>query len=53
MVLITAAAVATSIIGASLAKMYFNGGVNSNKPDLSGKIIIVTGANAGIGYYTV
>lgn len=30
-----------------MLKKYFNGGVNYFKPDMSNKVIIITGANAG------
>ena len=33
-------------------KFYFGGGSNSYYPDLSGKIIVITGGNSGIGYET-
>ena len=38
---------AIGIIG---LKKYMNGGVNESKPDLEGKIIIITGSNTGLGY---
>ena len=34
-------------------KRYFNGGRNPHFPDLNGKVIVVTGANTGIGYIAV
>ena len=34
-------------------KWYFNGGVNSQKGDLKGQIIIITGANTGLGFEAV
>ena len=36
-----------------LVKWHCNGGVNKHKPDLSGKIIVITGANTGLGYESV
>lgn len=33
-------------------KIYFNGSYNKYYPNLTGKIIVVTGANAGIGKET-
>ena len=45
--------VSTMIVAVlALANLYFNGGVNTYHPDLSGKIVVITGANAGIGFYT-
>ena len=35
-----------------LLKKYFEGGVNTHNPDLSDKVIIITGSNTGIGYQT-
>lgn len=35
-----------------LLKRYFNGGVCRYTADLTGKIIIITGANSGLGLYT-
>ena len=32
---------------------YFNGGVNRHFPDMTGKIVIITGANTGIGFETL
>ena len=43
-------AVVGSIIVIGLLKIYFNGGKNIYYPDLSGKIIVITGANTGIGF---
>ena len=36
-----------------LVKWHMNGGVNKHKPDLTGKIIVVTGANTGLGFESV
>lgn len=36
-----------------LGKKYFNGGINPNRIDLSNKVIIITGANSGIGLSTL
>ena len=33
-----------------ILKIYFNGGKNIFFPDLSGKIVVITGANTGIGF---
>jgi hypothetical protein len=52
---------ATAIVGAAsivvsilfLAKKYFNGAVCKTDRDLSGKVIIVTGGNAGLGKATI
>ena len=39
-----------AIVLLPLLKSYCNGGVNTHHPDLTGKVVIITGANAGIGY---
>ena len=39
-----------SIVVIGGLKYYFNGGRNGHWPDLSGKTIIITGANVGLGY---
>ena len=33
-----------------ILNIWFNGGSNSHHPDLSGKVIVITGANTGLGY---
>jgi len=33
-------------------KRFFNGGVNKFSPDLTGKIVVITGCNQGIGKIT-
>ena len=34
----------------TLIKLFFNGGTNKHSPDLKDKVIIITGANTGIGF---
>lgn len=41
---------AGSIVLLALLKRYFNGGKNIHYPDLSGKIVVITGANTGLGF---
>lgn len=44
-----------SALGTSMyfGKVYFSGGVNHHKRDLSGQVVIVTGGNSGIGKQAV
>ena len=42
--------VVLSIAVIALLKRYFNGGRNVHYPDLTGKIVVITGANTGLGY---
>lgn len=42
--------IALSVVVLALLKRYFNGGKNVHYPDLSGKIVVITGANTGLGY---
>lgn len=37
----------------ALTKRYFNGGVCKAYPKLTGKVIVITGVNAGIGKATI
>jgi FlaA1/EpsC-like NDP-sugar epimerase len=39
-----------SLLGATLLKKHFNGGWNYNNPSLSGKVIVITGGNTGLGF---
>ena len=41
---------ASTIIGLALVNRYFNGGVNRHSPSQTGKIIVITGANTGLGF---
>ena len=38
------------IIIIALLKIFFNGGKNIHYPDLTGKIVVITGANTGLGF---
>ena len=48
--LVAIIAVVGSIIILALLKRYFNGGKNIHSPDLAGKVVVITGANTGIGF---
>lgn len=39
-----------SVLGLGLLKRFFNGGKNAFKPDLTNKIVVITGANTGLGF---
>ena len=40
----------STLLGLGLLNRHFNGGVNVHKPSQEGKLIVITGANAGLGY---
>ena len=40
------------VVSIGLLKRYFNGGKNIYSPDLAGKIVVITGANTGVGFET-
>jgi len=42
--------IAAFVIQIALLKRFFNGGKNIHYPDLSGKIVVITGANTGLGF---
>ena len=42
--------IALSVVVLALLKRYFNGGKNIYYPDLTGKIVVITGANTGLGF---
>jgi NADPH:quinone reductase-like Zn-dependent oxidoreductase len=42
--------IALSVVVLALLKRFFNGGKNIHYPDLTGKIVVITGANTGLGY---
>lgn len=39
-----------SVLTLAILKRFFNGGKNGFKPDLTGKVIVITGANTGLGF---
>jgi NADPH:quinone reductase-like Zn-dependent oxidoreductase len=39
-----------SIVMITATKWHWRGGVNTHYPKMNGKIVIITGANTGIGY---
>ena len=41
---------ALSVVSIALLKRYFNGGKNIHYTDLTGKIVVITGANTGLGF---
>ena len=41
--------IALFIIITTLIKIFFNGASNKHSPNLKGKVIVITGANSGIG----
>jgi len=45
--------IAGAVAALGAVKMYMNGGTNKHYPDLTGKIIVITGANTGLGYISV
>jgi FlaA1/EpsC-like NDP-sugar epimerase len=42
--------IVATIIVLGLLRIYFNGGKNIHKPFLTGQIVVITGANTGIGF---
>ena len=38
------------LVGITLLKRYFNGPTNTHNPTQSGKVIVITGANTGLGF---
>ena len=45
-----AAVTGGSVLALGGLKRFFNGGRNSFKPDLTDKIVVITGANTGLGF---
>ena len=41
---------ALTLASLTLIKLYLRGASNKYNPDMTGKIVIITGANTGIGY---
>ena len=41
---------ASTVVGLALVNRYMNGGVNSCSPSQKGKVILITGANTGLGF---
>jgi len=37
-------------VSSTFLKMHFNGGWNYHNPSLSGKVIVITGGNSGLGF---
>jgi NAD(P)-dependent dehydrogenase (short-subunit alcohol dehydrogenase family) len=50
--LVTAGAAACAGVGIYFLRKYIAGGVNTHRPDLTGKLAVITGGNTGIGYET-
>ena len=41
---------ASTIVGLALMSRYMDGGVNRHSPSQKGKVILITGANTGLGF---